>query len=117
MPDDCPPDVNAIGRATWTFLHSVAAQYPDQATPAQQVEMLSFLRIFSRVYPCWHCAEDFRVWISKTENEPKVGGRAEFGNWLCGAHNEVNVKLGKPAFDCALWQERWRDGWKDGRCD
>ena len=50
-------------------------------------------------------------------NEPKVGGREEFGLWMCNAHNEVNRKLGKEVFDCGLWKERWRDGWRDGRCD
>jgi FAD-linked sulfhydryl oxidase len=45
-----------------------------------------------------------------------VGSRDELGRWLCGAHNEVNVKLGKPVFDCAKWEERWRTGWKDGSC-
>lgn len=50
-------------------------------------------------------------------NQPQVGGRKEFGWWMCQAHNEVNQKLGKPVFDCRFWEERWRDGWKDGRCD
>ncbi|KAK9355519.1 ERV/ALR sulfhydryl oxidase domain-containing protein [Lipomyces doorenjongii] len=114
---DCPPDVNELGRSTWTFLHSVAANYPEQATPAQQGDMKSFLRIFGTIYPCWYCAEDFRKWAADAENKPKVTGREEFGRWLCDAHNEVNKKLGKPEFDCNLWKERWRDGWKDGRCE
>lgn len=50
-------------------------------------------------------------------NRPKLGGRKEFGWWMCEAHNEVNRKLGKPEFDCRFWEERWRSGWKDGRCD
>jgi len=32
-------------------------------------------------------------------------------------HNIVNMKIGKPKFDCSLVNERWRDGWKDGSCD
>ncbi|KAK9315601.1 ERV/ALR sulfhydryl oxidase domain-containing protein [Lipomyces starkeyi] len=114
---DCPPDVNELGRSTWTFLHSVAANYPEQATPVQQGDMKSFLRIFGKIYPCWYCAEDFQKWAEEAENKPKVTGREEFGRWLCDAHNEVNRKLGKPEFDCNLWKERWRDGWKDGRCE
>lgn len=51
------------------------------------------------------------------KNQPKLGGRKEFGNWMCEAHNEVNRKLGKKEFDCRFWEERWKDGWKDGRCD
>lgn len=37
--------------------------------------------------------------------------------WLCRLHNKVNVKLGKPEFDCSKVNERWRDGWLDGSCD
>ncbi|KAK9465987.1 ERV/ALR sulfhydryl oxidase domain-containing protein [Lipomyces arxii] len=115
--NDCPPDVNEIGRSTWTLLHSVAAQYPEKASSSEQKDIESFLGIFARIYPCWHCASDFRTWIAKPENKPQVSGQEEFGKWLCRAHNEVNQKLGKPVFDCNLWKERWKDGWKDGRCE
>ncbi|KAK9381838.1 ERV/ALR sulfhydryl oxidase domain-containing protein [Kockiozyma suomiensis] len=114
---DCPPDVNEIGRSTWTFLHSVAATYPEKASSAQQEDMKSFIRIFGNIYPCWFCAGDFRSYVAKPENEPKVATQEEFGKWLCDAHNDVNKKLGKPVFDCNLWKQRWKDGWKDGRCD
>ncbi|PWY92663.1 putative FAD dependent sulfhydryl oxidase Erv1 [Aspergillus heteromorphus CBS 117.55] len=116
---DCPPDVETLGRSTWTFLHSLTASYPVSATPEQQMEMRTFLGIFSRLYPCWVCADDFRTWMAEPSgtNEPRVAGRAEFGDWMCRAHNEVNRKLGKKEFDCRFWEERWRTGWADGRCD
>ncbi|KAF2862979.1 augmenter of liver regeneration [Piedraia hortae CBS 480.64] len=114
-PQDCPADVEELGRATWTLLHSLAANYPTDATPEQQSDAKQFMSSFSRLYPCWVCADDFRAWM-KEGNEPKVSNREEFGKWLCDAHNAVNVKLGKKVFDCNLWEERWRTGWKDGRC-
>lgn len=55
--------------------------------------------------------------MSTSGNEPKVSNREEFGQWMCEAHNAVNVKLGKKEFDCRFWEERWRTGWKDGSCD
>lgn len=113
----CPPDVEQLGRATWTFLHSLAATYPEKASPAEQKQMSSFLGIFSNIYPCWHCATDFRDWISVPENKPQLSGSDDFGTWLCVAHNQVNSKLGKPEFDCSKWKYRWVDGWPDGRCD
>ncbi|ESW98831.1 putative FAD dependent sulfhydryl oxidase Erv1 [Ogataea parapolymorpha DL-1] len=113
--DDCPPDVEQLGRSTWTFLHSVAAKYPEQASEEQQEDMRTFLRVFGNIYPCWFCAKDFRQYMEK--DKPKVRTQEEFGKWLCDAHNEVNEKLGKKKFDCNLWKERWKDGWKDGRCD
>ena len=115
-PPDCPPDVEVLGRATWTLLHSIAAQYPERPSPEEQNTARSFVSSFSKLYPCWNCAEDFRAWMRKDQNAPRVSSRQDFGQWLCEAHNEVNVKLGKEMFDCRRWEERWRTGWKDGRC-
>jgi mitochondrial FAD-linked sulfhydryl oxidase len=116
---ECPPDVEELGRSTWTLLHSLTAAYPTRATTEQQTEMRSFLGLFSKLYPCWVCADDFRSWIADPsgQNQPRLSSRAEFGQWMCDAHNAVNRKLGKKEFDCNLWEERWRTGWKDGRCE
>lgn len=116
---DCPPDVEELGRSTWTFLHTLTAAYPTTATPEKQTQMRTFLGLFSNLYPCWACAEDFRNWMADPtgKNEPRLSSRAEFGQWMCEAHNAVNRKLGKKEFDCRFWEERWRIGWKDGRCD
>ncbi|KAL2163688.1 hypothetical protein VTH06DRAFT_5746 [Thermothelomyces fergusii] len=114
-PKECPPDVEQLGRSTWTLLHSIAATYPPKPTPKEQSDIKDFMHLFSRLYPCWVCAEDFQSYIE--QKEVKAGSREEFGNWLCEAHNEVNRKLGKPTFDCSKWEERWRTGWKDGSCD
>ncbi|KIW75153.1 hypothetical protein Z517_11925 [Fonsecaea pedrosoi CBS 271.37] len=114
---ECPPDVEELGRATWTLLHSIAATYPEAAPPETQSVMKQFISTFSMLYPCWVCADDFRDWMKKPGNEPKVKGQDDLGMWMCQAHNAVNVKLGKTEFDCSLWKQRWKDGWKDGRCD
>jgi FAD-linked sulfhydryl oxidase len=73
------------------------------------------MSLFSKLYPCWVCAEDFQDFMEK--NKVRTESRREFGMWMCEAHNEVNRKLGKKEFDCDRWEERWRTGWKDGRCD
>ncbi|KAL8720865.1 MAG: hypothetical protein Q9225_002344 [Loekoesia sp. 1 TL-2023] len=117
QPPDCPPDVEELGRSTWTLLHTISASYPSRASPTQQSEMRQFLGLFGKLYPCWVCAEDFQEWMSRKGNEPRVEGRDRLGRWMCEAHNEVNRKLGKQEFDCGKWEERWRTGWKDGRCD
>lgn len=116
MPSDCPPDVETLGRGTWTFLHTLSASYPPTASTQQQSEMKQFIHLFSKLYPCWHCAEDFQAWMGTKGNEPQVQGRGEFGKWMCEAHNEVNRKLGKTLFDCGRWEERWKTGPKDGSC-
>nr|POE48052.1 mitochondrial fad-linked sulfhydryl oxidase erv1 [Quercus suber] len=113
---ECPPDVEQLGRSSWTLLHSITAQYPEKPSLTQQLETRQFLGLFGKMYPCWVCADDFQAWM-KNGNAPRVSNREEFGRWMCEAHNAVNEKLGKPSFDCGKWEERWRTGWKDGRCD
>ncbi|CEP61752.1 flavin-linked sulfhydryl oxidase LALA0_S03e10176g [Lachancea lanzarotensis] len=104
-----PPDVETLGNSSWTLLHAITASYPKQPNDTQKGEMKQFMTIFSHVYPCWWCAKDFENFMRN--NAPKVESREELGRWMCAAHNDVNKKLGKPIFDCNLWEKRWVDGW------
>lgn len=106
-----PPDVEQLGRSSWSLLHSIAANYPEHPDTKKQADLKQFLRLFGNFYPCWYCGEDFEKYMAKSE--PKTDSQDAFGQWLCDAHNEVNVKLGKPSFDCNLWKQRWRDGWDE----
>ncbi|TDL23966.1 FAD-dependent thiol oxidase [Rickenella mellea] len=116
-PEGCPPDVEQLGRATWTFLHTTAAYYPDRPTPRQKANMYSLLSSLPILYPCTHCAADLGENVKS--HPPDVSGRVGLSRWLCERHNEVNEKLGKPIFDCSIKKtdERWKDGPSDGRCD
>ncbi|CAB3259530.1 unnamed protein product [Arctia plantaginis] len=111
---DCPLDREELGKATWSFLHTMASYFPEKPTKAQSEDMSRFFNIFSQFYPCESCADDFRKDVK--ENPPKTANRNELAKWLCQRHNVVNVKLGKPEFDCSRVHERWRDGWLDGSC-
>jgi FAD-linked sulfhydryl oxidase len=117
LPQDCPADVETLGRSTWTFLHTLTATYPSTASKTHQTQTKQFLKLFGDMYPCAPCAADFRDWMAEEGNEPQVTKREDFGRWMCRAHNAVNVKLGKDEFDCDLWEKRWKTGeWGDGRC-
>ncbi|XP_074648635.1 FAD-linked sulfhydryl oxidase ALR-like [Tubulanus polymorphus] len=112
---ECPLDVNSLGKSTWSFLHTMAAYFPDKPSTNQQSEMKQFIDLFSKFYPCDICAEDFRK--SLTREPPDTTSRHNLSQWFCRAHNEVSRKLGKPEFNCSKVDERWLHGWKDGSCD
>ena len=114
---DCPADTEALGRSTWTFLHTTAAYYPVVAPARTQTQMRNLLSSLSILYPCVPCAEDFQDKVK--EHPPDVSGREALSRWLCERHNEVNEKLGKESFSCD-WRSlngRWKDGPDDGSCD
>jgi mitochondrial FAD-linked sulfhydryl oxidase len=102
-----PPDIGELGRGTWTLLHTMAAYYPEAPSAQQQRDTRDFLASLGKVFPCRWCADDFVD--SMSHKPPQLHSRTAFAQWLCEAHNEVNTKLGKPIFDCALVDRRWRN--------
>jgi len=59
--DDCPVDREELGQATWTFLHTMAAYYPEHPTSKQRYEMAQFVSTFSKFYPCEDCAQHLQA--------------------------------------------------------
>ena len=53
-----PVDKDGLGRATWTFLHVLAAQYPDRPTKSQQKDVRNLVLVAALVLcarPPWQC--------------------------------------------------------------
>ncbi|PNW85134.1 hypothetical protein CHLRE_03g173200v5 [Chlamydomonas reinhardtii] len=94
-----------VGRATWTLLHMLAAQFPDRPSRQQQRDARTLVDCLTRIYPCGDCAEHFAEIVRR--DPPAVGSGREFRRWLCGVHNRVNSRLGKPVFNCDLVEARW----------
>lgn len=104
----CPPDSAELGRSTWTYLHSLAAYYPDKPTVEEKADVKSLLSSFSRTYPCKWCVSHMLPYMAN--KPPEVESRTALSRWMCEMHNDVNHRLGKPQFDCNKVDERWLTG-------
>jgi cytochrome c oxidase assembly protein subunit 16 len=111
-------------------LHSAAAYFPEDPSAQQQTSMLAVFRALPHIYPCHSCAEALGEEYKREKTEggwedrslrlsEAVRSGPALRKWLCGIHNEVNQRLGKPTFPCteAKLAERWLDGPADGSCD
>eukprot|EP00049_Salpingoeca_infusionum_P015937 m.316346 g.316346 ORF g.316346 m.316346 type:complete len:195 (-) comp15983_c0_seq1:330-914(-) len=107
----CPEDYFSLGAKTWSFLHTMAAYYPEKPTSTDQKDMKEMMRLMSRFYPCHDCADHLGRYIKV--NEPDTSSQKAFSLWMCRTHNEVNRRLGKPEFDCSKVDQRWKTGCED----
>lgn len=116
-PTECPPNYWELGQATWTYLHTMAAYYPENPSAKLQASMPSFIHTFAEIYPCESCRDHMIQYVEK--NPPRVKNNIELSLWFCEFHNDVNRTLGKPPVPCNAKYliERWRDGPEDGQCD
>ncbi|XP_048490297.1 FAD-linked sulfhydryl oxidase ERV1 isoform X2 [Beta vulgaris subsp. vulgaris] len=79
-----PVTKEELGRSTWTFLHTLAAQ----------------MAILSRMYPCKECADHFKEVLRA--NPVQAGSQVEFSQWLCHVHNVVNRRWNIALEKCSL---------------
>ncbi|KAL8097258.1 FAD-linked sulfhydryl oxidase ERV1 [Apium graveolens] len=100
-----PASKEELGRATWTFLHTLGAQFPDKPTRQQKKDVKELMAIISRIYPCKECADHFKDVLRA--NPVEAGSQEEFSQWLCRTHNVVNRSLGKLVFPCERVNARW----------
>jgi FAD-linked sulfhydryl oxidase len=75
----CPADIIELGHSTWAFLHSMAAYYPDQPTPAQQQLMRQLIEGVGEFYPCPSCAAHMRHQLQS--RPPDVSSPAALSRW------------------------------------
>ena len=120
--DACPPDVEELGRSTWTFLHSAAAYFPDAPSDEQKHAMQAMLDALPLVYPCATCAEELREEYARqppTARVDAVESATTLQAYVCTLHNEVNARLGKPLWDCAdraRLRHRWYEPEDEAAC-
>jgi len=94
-----------LGRHTWSLLHSVASSIPSLPTEATKKHISTLLGSLAELYPCKVCGKHFKEMLK--ENPIRYESREEFAYYLCDLHNKVNVRLGKPIYECKKTFDIW----------
>ncbi|KAG0255037.1 hypothetical protein DFQ27_006489 [Actinomortierella ambigua] len=102
---------NETAKATWKLIHTVASRYPEKPRPDERAAAKQWIYLLSRLYPCGECAVHFQKLLQ--EHPPQTASRTALSNWACSVHNLVNVRLGKPEFDCGTLFEVYKCGCAD----
>ncbi|TQD98776.1 hypothetical protein C1H46_015591 [Malus baccata] len=83
-----------LEKSTWTFLQTIAAQYPDTPTVQQKDDVKELMSVLSRMFPCNEHADFFEEILRS--NPVQTGSQAEFSRWLCHVHEIAETRLNKP---------------------
>ncbi|KAJ9049847.1 hypothetical protein DSO57_1020400 [Entomophthora muscae] len=100
-----------LGRSAWRVIHTMAARFPVAPDDDQKSTFKSFIMLFSRLYPCGQCARHFQSLL--VEFPPVMDSREKASQWACEIHNQVNLKLKKPKFNCTDVLSHWKCGCDD----
>ncbi len=88
--------ISVLGRSSWFLLHSISEKYSENPSYQEQELMRSFIISFAKFYPCKKCSINFQKYIKN--NPPNVNSNIELQKWFYDAHNDVNIRLGKPIY-------------------
>jgi len=86
------------GRHAWTFIHVMAAHYPENPTNEDKHWCSQFLKSLAFLLPCVHCRKHYKDYIHKhsQEMETSTENRELFVEFLINLHNNINERLVKP---------------------
>lgn len=95
-----------LGRQSWTLLHTISATFPERISAELAEQFNAYMTLFAKFYPCKLCANHFSALLQR-EGPFKGSRRSQLMEYVCRLHNRVNLRLGKPEYDCDLVLADW----------
>ena len=87
----CDLDREKVGTSAWYLLHEIVKHGDDEYEHAFR----TLMHTLSVLYPCKECRAHIKEYIGTHRVEMSE-------QWMCDFHNDVNVRLGKPIFNCTI---------------
>jgi len=88
------PDI--WGPSGWTFIHSIAYDYPETPDTATQRRAIEFIVSLTYLLPCKKCRFHLKNHLVEYDLDDVVRSKSNFFNFTVDLHNEVNRSLNKP---------------------
>ena len=85
------------GPHAWIVIHSIAYDYPKEASTDTQQHAICFINSLTHLLPCRKCRHHLSEHLNQQELRRAVAGRDLFFAFTVDLHNIVNATLGKPA--------------------
>lgn len=86
-------DKDSLGRGTWTLLHAIANNYPDEPDQYHKEVTSKHLYYLAEVYPCSKCRPHFRQMVESEEID--YSSKEALKKSITKLHNIVNRRLCK----------------------
>ncbi len=87
------------GEPTWTFLHVLAERVDEWQFGAARDELIHTVRTVCANLPCPDCAGHAQAFLARADTRGALLSKDHFRYFLCGFHNTVNARLGRPPFN------------------
>ncbi len=92
--------MNLVGRSGWHFMHTLAANYPDNPSFYQKYSWYGFFETIIYFYPCEKCRN--HLWYNVDRFGLHTSNKTDFNMFLCYLHNDINKEQGKEMFPCDM---------------
>ncbi|CDR93944.1 human hepatopoietin-like protein, putative [Babesia bigemina] len=92
-----PPNRKELGRAGWMYLHSMAADFPDEPSSLESLRVKAWCYSFAELYPCHICKEGLVEIYRRLP--PVTDSRRDLLLWTHNLHNQVNADLSYPHYN------------------
>jgi len=84
---------NKWGPPGWTFLHTIAHNYPEIPTIQDKINYKIFYSQCEHMLPCKYCRQSYQQYIIELPIDNFLESRVSVAHWMYLIHNKVNAKL------------------------
>uniref|UniRef100_A0A6C0BZL4 thiol oxidase n=1 Tax=viral metagenome TaxID=1070528 RepID=A0A6C0BZL4_9ZZZZ len=102
-------DPRIFGPPTWTCLHILAENYPEEASLDLRIACILLLFSLARMLPCRRCSDHFREFLRENHVAQATRGKKDLVALLVAAHNNIaeHTRPNEPPYPVACAKQQY----------